>query len=146
MKGLVKLAVGGFGVIALGIGAFLLLRGGGERVKIEEMLRQAVADGEAGATEKCIGIIDPAYNADGASYNDVCNLIRTYIKPGAWKKASIQSMDTGVDGETASVTLKLWLEGGSIREAVGGGPLTLDLNLRKTAAGWKIARHRVRER
>ena len=150
MKGLAKLAGGGIAVIALGIAAFLLLRGGGEKAKIEEMLRQAVEDGEAGQTEKCMATIDPVYSADGVSYAQVCDLIRTYIKPGMWKKAQIKSMDVGVDGETASATLHLWLEGGAgarlVAGASGGGPLTLDLNLRKTDGGWKITRHRVRDR
>ncbi len=146
MKGLVKLGAGGALVIALGIAVFLLLRGGGEKAKVEDLLRQAVADGAAGNADKCIAIIDPAYSGDGVSYGDVCNQVRQYIKPDAWKKAEIRSMDVGVDGDTASATLKLWLEGGGVREALGGVPMTLELNLRKTDGGWKVTRHLVRDR
>jgi hypothetical protein len=145
MRALVKLGAGAVAVIALGVLAFLFLRGG-DKGRIEDLIRQAVADGAAGDAEKCIATIDPAYSFDGLDHAEVCGLVRRYVKPGAWKKAEVRSMDVGVDGETASATVRLWLEGSAVREALGGVPLTLELNLRRIDGAWKISGHRVKER
>jgi len=148
MKSLIKLAVGVVGVVVLAIAAVLLLRSGGERAKIEAMLTQAVADANAGDAEKCVGYVSTEYrDPDGTDYARVCGQVRHYVGPGKWKSVSLQRMEVEVTDDTASVDLRLMLEGGDLREVMQQRfPLRLHLSLKKTDAGWRITGHEVLQR
>jgi hypothetical protein len=139
MKGLVKIAVGAGVVIAAAIAAVLLLRGRGEEAKVEALLRQAFEDGRVGDAGKCIGYLAEDYDSDGMNYEQVCALVRRYVGPGKWESVELRDLEAGVDGETAVATMNLWLQYSGMPKM----PVKLTLQLKKTAAGWKISGHRV---
>lgn len=142
-----KIAAGVIAVIALAIGAMLLLRGGGEAGRIEATLRQAVDDARAGDADKCIGTIASDYAYDGQTYEQVCAMVRHYVGPDKWKGIDLTSIEVGVEGDAATARMRFMLEAGDLREFMGQRfPLKLNLLLKRTPDGWKITGHRVEQR
>ncbi len=147
MKSLGKIAVAALAVIALAILAMVFLRGGGEEAKVDALLRQALEAGKSGDTEKCISYIASDYSFDGVNYEQIGVHVRRYIGPGKWTQIELRSLEVGVDGETATATMKLFAKSGEIREFMGQGlPLKLNLHLKKAGPDWKITGHRVEQR
>ena len=128
-------AILGSVAVLLAATAIVLLFRSREGPKIEALLREAATWAERGDAERVAALVDDNVDDYPGGAEGLRAEIRREIRPGAFEKLELLSLDVGVDGDEATVR-------GTVRITASKfpypAPLRFELTLRRRESGWKI--------